>query len=150
MRASRTASVELRRVGGKAWREQQHEPGHDEFAEQREHDEDQGEPGKGLLGEGARRGLAAVTVKALGEERDEGRIEGPFGEQAAEQVRDAEGDEEGVSHGTGAKHRRDHHVADEAEDAAPDGHRPDGGECAVKCHALGPHPEEARERRLEG
>ena len=116
----------------------------------REHDEDQGEPGKGLLGEGARRRLAAVAVKALGEERDEGRVEGPFGEQAAKQVRHAEGDEEGVSHGTGAKHRSDHHVADEAEDAAPDGHRPDGGECAVKCHALGPHPEEARLRRLEG
>ena len=25
--------LELRRIGGKAWREQQHEPGHDEFAE---------------------------------------------------------------------------------------------------------------------
>ena len=115
-----------------------------------EHDENQGEPGKGLLGKGARRDLAAVAVKALGEERDEGSIEGAFGEQAAEQVRHAEGDEEGVSHGTGAKHRSDHHVADEAEHAAPDRHRADGGECAVKCHALSPHPEEARERRLEG
>ena len=77
-------------------------------------------------------------MKALGEERDEGRVEGAFGEQAAEQVGDAEGDEEGVGDGPGAKHRGDQHVADEAEHAAPDGHRADGGECAVKCHRLSP------------
>jgi hypothetical protein len=78
-------------------------------------------------------------VKSLGEERDEGRVKGALGEQAAEQIGDAKGDEEGVRHRAGAEHRRDQHIADEAEHPAPDGHRADGGECAVKCH---PGPEE--------
>ena len=142
--------LELRRIGGKAWRQQQHEPGHDDLAGNREHDEQQRQPGKRLLGEGPRGNFAAVSVKALGEERNEGRIEGAFGEQAAKQVGHAEGDEEGVGHGSSAEHRGDQHVADEAEHAAPDGHGADGGESAIKCHPAQALTKEARKRRLEG
>ena len=46
--------VEFRRVVGKARREQQHQPRHDEFAKEGEGDEGKREPGKGLLGKGAR------------------------------------------------------------------------------------------------
>ena len=127
--------VEFGRVVGKARGEQQHEPRHDELAEEREDDEGKRQSGKGLLGEGAGPLLSALAVKALGEQRNEGGVEGAFGEQAAEQIGDAEGDEEGVGDRPGAQHRGDQHVADETEHAAPDGHRPDSGECAVKCHA---------------
>ena len=129
--------VEFSRVVGKARREQQHQPRHDEFAKEGEGDEGKREPGKGLLGKGARPLLAALAMKALGEERDEGSVERALREQAAEQVGDAEGDEEGVGDRPRAKHRGDQNVADEAEDAAPDGHGADGGEGAVKWH-LGP------------
>ena len=52
MRASRTARSNL---PGRceARGEQQHEPGHDELAEERERDEGKRQSGEGLLGEGA-------------------------------------------------------------------------------------------------
>ena len=85
-------------------------------------------------GKGARRGLSALSVKALGEQRDESRFEGAFGKQPAKQVGNAESHEEGIGHRPRAKDRGDQNIADEAEHAAPDGHRPDGGEGAVKGH----------------
>jgi hypothetical protein len=99
--------LELGRIFGKARRQQQHEPGHGELAKEREHHEDKRQSSKGLLGEGTRRCLSALTVKSLGEQRNEGRIEGSLREQAAEQVRHAEGDEESVGHGAGAEHGGD-------------------------------------------
>ena len=51
--------------------------------------------GHRLLGERAR-GLLALALEPLGEQRHEGRVEGALAEQPAEQIGEAEGDEEGV------------------------------------------------------
>ncbi len=92
-------------------------------------------PAERLTGEGTRR-LRPVGMQAPGKKRDEGRIEGAFGKQAAEHIGDAERDEKGVGHEGGAEHGGDQHVAHEAEHAAQDGHRADGGETAIELHAL--------------
>ncbi len=97
------------------------------------------------------RRLWSLGVQTLGEERDEGRVEGAFGEQAPEHVGHAEADEEGVGDGRGAEHGGDQHVADEAEHAAHDSHPADGGEPAIKLHgalscARSRDPAEAGER----
>ncbi len=118
-----------------ARRQQKHEPGHGDLAEDGEDDEKESEAGERLAGEGACR-RKPVFMHAPREEGNEGRIEGPFGEQPAEHVGHAEGDEEGVGHEGGAEHGGDQHVAHEAEHAAQDGHRADGGEAAIELHAL--------------
>ena len=66
----------------------------------------------------------AAAFEPLGEQRHEGRIEGAFGEERAEQVGKAEGDDEGLRHRPGADHGSGHHVADEAERAAHQGEPP--------------------------
>ena len=58
------------------------------------------------------------AFEALGEQRHEGRIEGAFGKQRAEQVGKAEGDDEGLRDRPGADAEGDQHVADETQDAA--------------------------------
>ena len=65
----------------------------------------------------------------------EGRREGALGEQAAEEVRQLEGDEEGVGHGARAQHRRQHDVADEAHEPAQQREAADGGDGAAEAHA---------------
>ena len=72
--------------------------------------------GMGLAREGQRLG-AAMVLQLAREQGHEGRREGALGEQAAEEVRQLEGDEEGVGHRARAQHRRQHDVADEAHDA---------------------------------
>ncbi len=99
--------------------------------------------GKRLAGKDPR-GVRSVGVKALGEERDEGRIESAFGKQPAEHVGDAESDEEGVGHVRGAEHGGNQDVAREAEHTAYDGDRADGGKAAIELHALKPGRAEAR------
>ena len=124
MRASSTTSANFSGSSAEARREQQHEPWHSDLAEDGERDEDESKTGERLSGEGARR-FEPVGVHAPGKERDEGRIEGAFGEQASKHVRHAEGDEEGIGHERGAEHRGNQHVAHETEHAAQDGHRAD-------------------------
>ena len=60
--------------------------------------------------------------------RHEGRGEGALGEDGAEMVGQAEGDEEGVGHRACAKHRGHDHVADEARDAGDERPPADGGD----------------------
>jgi hypothetical protein len=49
--------------------------------------------------------------------RHEGGGEGPFGEDGAEMVRQAEGDEESVGDRSGAENGSHDHIADEASEA---------------------------------
>jgi hypothetical protein len=76
----------------------------------------------------------AVTLQGAGEQRHEGGVERPLGEQPTEEVGQLEGDEEGVGHGAGADQGGDRHVAQEAEHPAR--HRPaaDGEERADQRH----------------
>ena len=135
MRASSTASGEFFRVVAKARREQHHEPRHGDLAENGDGDEENREPSQSLTGEGTR-GFGPVGVQASREERNEGRIEGALGEQAAKHIGHAVRHEEGVGHERGAEHGGDQHVAHEAEHAAQDGHRADRCETAIELHAL--------------
>jgi len=57
-------------------------------------------------------------MEALREKWNEGRVEGAFGEQAAEHVGHAECHEKGIGHVGSAEHRSDQHIADKAEHAA--------------------------------
>ena len=88
----------------------------------------------GLAGEGQRFG-AAMVLQLAREQRHEGRREGAFGEQAAEEVRQLESDEEGIGHRARAQHRRQHDVADETHEAAQQREAADGGDGAAEAHA---------------
>jgi hypothetical protein len=64
----------------------------------------------------------------LREDRNEGEGKGPFGKQAAHQVRDAEGDEEGVGPRIGAEDPSHDQIAKESEDPGDQGVSADLGE----------------------
>ncbi len=116
--------------------QQQHQPRHGDLGENGEGDQQHHQAGKRLAGENPR-GFFSLFMQPLGEQRNEGRIERALGEQPAKHVGYAEGDEEGVGRGGCAEHRRDQHVAREAEHAAQDGHRAYGGKPAIKPHQAG-------------
>ena len=69
------------------------------------------EPGERVAGE-ALGVLAGLDL--LGEHRHEGEVEGALGEEAAEHVRQREGDQERLRHRPGAEQRRHQDVAREA------------------------------------
>ncbi len=92
MRASITASANFSGIAAEARRQQQHQPRHGDLGEDGEGDEQDQEAGKRLTGKGPRR-LGALGMQALGEERNEGRVESALGEQPAKHVGHAEGDE---------------------------------------------------------
>src|SRR5437879_11913413 len=71
----------------------------------------------------------------LGEDRHESLREGALGEEAPQQVRDAEGDEEGVGGQAGAEGAGDDEVAQVAQDAADEGQAADRGQGAQEVHA---------------
>ena len=123
-------------VAAEAGRQQQHQPRHGDLGEDGEGDEQDQEAGKRLTGKGAGR-LGALGMQALGEERNERRVESALGEQPAKHIGHAEGDEVGVGRSGCAEHRGDQHVAREAEHAAQDRHRAYGGEAAIKPHQAG-------------
>ncbi len=60
----------------------------------------------------------------------EGGVERALAEQAAEQVGQLERDEERIRHRPGAQHRRDQHIAREAQHAAGHGPAADGEDAA--------------------
>jgi hypothetical protein len=91
----------------------------------------------GLAREG-QSGLATVSLQLAREQRHEGRGEGTFGKQAAEQVRQLECYEEGVGHRARAEHRRQYNVADEAHEAAKQGEPADRGDRAAEAHRWEP------------
>jgi hypothetical protein len=70
----------------------------------------------------------AFGIEALAEEGHEPRGEGAFAEQPAKDVRDQEGDQEGVIGMARAEHARADHVAREAEHAADHGQPADGAD----------------------
>ena len=84
-----------------------------------------------MFGEGARGGLPAL-LQTAGEERHEGGIEGALGEQAPEQVGQAEGDEERVRHRPGPDRRRDQNIAHKTQHAAD----PEKFELAVRLSRI--------------
>ena len=105
-------------VAGEARGHRVDEGGHEDPAEGDEEDEHEGEAGEGVAGE-ALGVLAGLDL--LGEQRHEGEVEGALGEEAAEHVRQGEGDEEGLRHRAGAEEGRHQDVAEEAEDAGDEG-----------------------------
>ena len=125
---------EGRRIVAHAGRQQAHDQRHGDDQDRRERHQHQQQGGMGLAGEGDRLG-AAMVLQLAREQRHEGRREGAFGEQAAEEVRQLESDEEGVGHRARAQHRRQHDVADEARDAAQQREAADGGDGAAEAHA---------------
>jgi hypothetical protein len=77
-----------------------------------------------------------MVLQLAREQGHEGRREGALGEQAAEEVRQLEGDEEGVGHSTRAQHRRQHDIADETHDPAQQREAADGGDGAAEAHFM--------------
>ena len=105
--------IEALRLVGKAGGEQPDQRRHGELGsdgDEGEHDDHQGQH---ALGEGARRCRSQLGAQA-GEHRHEAGIEGAFGEQAAKEVRQAEGDEERVGYRPGAENAGDRQVTEEA------------------------------------
>ncbi|ODS01638.1 hypothetical protein AUC69_05025 [Methyloceanibacter superfactus] len=101
--------------------------------EQHQIDGDQG--GGDLVGEQLG-GRQARFFKRARIGRHEGGGEGPFGEDGAEMVGQAEGHEEGVGHGPGAENGGHDHVTDEAREARDEREPADGGD--APDHALLP------------
>ena len=115
-------------VAGEAARHREDQPGHQDLAEDGEEDEHEAEARERVAGE-ALGILAALDL--LGEHRHEGEVEGALGEEAAEHVRQREGDQEGLRHRAGAEQRRHQDVAGEPEHAArhrPPADREEGGQ----------------------
>ena len=133
MRVSSTARSNFSGVGAEAGRQAVHQERHGDLGDDGQRQDHEHQAGQRLLGEGAR-GLLALALELLGEQRHERRVEGALAEQAAEQVGEAEGHEEGVGHRPGAEHGGDQNVAHEAEHAADHGQAADGGEGAVELH----------------
>ena len=106
---------------------------HEDFAEQHESEECGQQHRERILGEDKGGGLAA-RGDGPGEERDKGGAEGAFGEQAAEQVGQALGDEKRVRHGPRAEQRGRQDVADKAQDPADERVGPDRGDRTQQRH----------------
>ena len=145
--AEQHGEIELRRIGGEARREREGQPDHADLGDDGDDEERRGERGERFFGETARLG-DAVGLMDLGEERHEGRGEGAFGEEAAEEIGKALGDEEGLGDRPGAERGGDEHVADEAENAARRRRPADGGEVLQEGHRV-PFPH-AGSLRLAG
>ena len=138
MRLRKHREVELLRVGGEARR--QHVDQTRPWRSRRSTvtmSSAASEHGQRLLAEFPRASASPSPSRRPAIERHEGRVEGALGKQAAEQVREAEGDEEGVGDRPGAERGGDEDVADEAEDAARRGSAADGGEIPQERHAGG-------------
>ena len=134
-------------VAGEARRHGEDEPGHGDLPGDGEEEEDEAEAGEGVAGE-ALGVLAALEL--LGEERDEGEVEGALGEEAAEHVRQREGDQEGLRHRAGAEERRHDDVAGEAEDARDEGPGSDAEEGGQEPDSNRFHPWRVRARAHPG
>ena len=106
-------------VAGEAARHGEDQPGHGDLPGDGEEEEHEAEPGERVAGE-ALGVLAGLDL--LGEHRHEGEVEGALGEEAAEHVRQREGDQERLRHRPGAEQRRHDDVPREPED--PRHHRP--------------------------
>jgi hypothetical protein len=126
--------AEMRGIGAETWGYDMQDGGREDLAQDQEDDEGGEQAGEGVLRE-AHRVFAAFLRDHAGEQRHEGGAEGAFGEQRAEQVRQAEGDEEGVAGGAGAERRRGEDFPNEAQHAADHGVAADGRDAAEQGHA---------------
>ena len=95
-----------------------------------------------------RRDVAIVTFQFTREQRHEGGGEGPFGEQAAEQIGQAEGDDESVGDHARAQEVGDQHVADEAEHTAEQRVSADGGDRFQQIHGTLVRPDWGQDKAL--
>jgi len=104
------------RVGRKAAGHQQHDRGRKHDAGDRQRQKRPEHHGRHMVGQHAG-GAIALLVLVFGEDGHEGLRERALGEQSAQQVGDAEGDEEGVGVDGRAKGPGDKKLADQAGDA---------------------------------
>jgi hypothetical protein len=109
------------------------ERGHEDDAEDGEDRQDHDHRGPCVLREAEG---VLVRLHALGEHRHEGHVERPFGEEAAEEVREREGDQERLGHRAGAEEGRDQDIAGEAEDARQERPEADGHEARDQADRL--------------
>ncbi len=109
--------VELLRHDIEARRQPVHQKRHRHFGDDRHDQQDEQEAGHRVLGEAAGR-LAPFALELFGKNRHERRIEGTLAEEPAEQIREAERDDERVGHPARSKRGGDQDVAQKAEDAA--------------------------------
>jgi len=101
--------------------------------QQRDHRQHQGQQATDVGQKGAG-GLLALLGLVLGEDGDERLGKSPFGEDAAQQVGQLEGDEKGVGGHAGAKGAGDDGVAHETQHAGQHGHGADGGQGLEQIH----------------
>ncbi len=116
MRVSSTVRSNLAGSSRKPGTNGDEHPGHEDLDEHRDDGDHDNEPAHDAR-RPRRARLRALLLERFGKERNEGGVERTLGEQAAEQIGEAEGREIGVGRRAGAEHRRDERVADEAEDA---------------------------------
>jgi hypothetical protein len=88
-----------------------------------------------LFGEGLGGDLATL-FQTPREERHEGRVERPLGEQPAKQIGQPEGHEEGIGDRPGADHRGDQDVPHESENPAESGVAADRGDGTKEGHRV--------------
>ena len=112
--------LQLAGDGGKAGEEQMDDERGKDNAEEGDAGHDDGQQGEADIGEFAGAGIA-VLLPPFRKDRHKGGGERPFGKEAAQQVGDHEGAEEGVGRHPGAEEAGDDHVAHHAEDAREDG-----------------------------
>ena len=111
--------------GRESWCQDQHDLGHEDLAQDRQEPQPEHHHGESLDREAAR-GHWSLCRQDAGKLRDEGGIEGAFPEQPAEQIGQLQRHEKCIGNRARAEHRRDHHVAHEAQDAASHGPAADG------------------------
>ena len=125
--------VELGRVAGEPRRGDPHHEGREQHAERRGDDQREEEQRRDAVDQ-HHHALLVLRLGA-GEHRDEGLREGTLGEQAPQQVGDAEGDEEGVGAEARAEGARDDEVAHVAQDPADEGQARHRGQGTQQVHA---------------
>jgi len=127
--------LQLARLVGEARRERVHEPRHHDLGHDDQHQQRPQQDGENVLRERFGR-LPPVALQRACEERHEGRVERALREQPPQEVRQLEGDEEGVRYRACAQDRGDQDVAQEAQDARAHGVAADGCGPAGERHRL--------------
>src|SRR5450830_1366751 len=130
----RHRELEFLRRGGESGGADVDDPRRGEDADGADRDKDEHEHARRSVDQQPGLNLA-VPGLVFGQDGHEGLGEGTLGEQAPQQVGNAEGDEKRVRREAGAEQARDHGVAHETEDAGHEGHAAHRGERAQKIHA---------------
>ena len=107
--------------------------GHRDFGDDRQREQDDDQPGQGLLGKSACR-VRALAFQPFGKQRYERGVESPLAKQSAKQVGEAEGHEERIGDAVPDQRCRDQDVTQKSEDAADHRQAADGSEGTVEFH----------------